>query len=87
MRKKIENYIQKWTTTVYLNDIPDEAPRRLEELNKVPSYRQICIAILKNDNSLKYLGFTPKVSNYYSLLKRKELEEKGIIPKQWRLDL
>lgn len=87
MKKKIENYIKKWTTTVYLNDLPDEAPRRLEELNKVPSYRQICIALLKNDCQLKSLGYTPKSSRYYSMLKRKELEEKGIIAKQWRLDL
>lgn len=87
MKKKIENYIKKWTTTVYLNDLPDEAPRRLEELHKVPSYRQICIALLKNDSQLKSLGYTPKSSRYYSMLKRKELEEKGIIAKQWRLDL
>lgn len=87
MKKKIENYIEKWTTTVYLNDLPDEAPKRLEELNKVPSYRQICIALLKTDYQLKSLGCTPKKSRYYSMLKRKELEEKGILAKQWRLDL
>lgn len=87
MKKKIENYIKKWITTVYLNDLPDEAPRRLEELNKVPSYKQICMALLKNDSQLKSLGYTPKSSRYYSMLKRKELEEKGIIAKQWRLDL
>jgi predicted phosphoadenosine phosphosulfate sulfurtransferase len=70
-----------------LNDLPDEAPRRLEELNKVPSYRQICIAILKNDKHLKTLGQSQPISKVYSQLKRKELEERGVIPKQWRLEL
>jgi len=87
MQKKVKDYIKKWTTTVYLNDIPDEAPRRLEELNKVPSYRQICIAILKNDKHLKTLGQSQPISKVYSQLKRKELEERGVIPKQWRLEL
>jgi len=70
-----------------LNDLPDEAPRRLEELHKVPSYRQICIAILKNDKYLKTLGQSQPVSKVYSQLKRKELEERGVIPKQWRLEI
>jgi predicted phosphoadenosine phosphosulfate sulfurtransferase len=87
MRKKVKEYIKKWTTTVYLNDLPDEAPRRLEELHKVPSYRQICIAILKNDKHLKTLGQSQPVSKVYSQLKRKELEERGVIPKQWRLEI
>ena len=87
MQKKVKDYIKKWTTTVYLNDLPDEAPRRLEELNKVPSYRQICIAILKNDKHLKTLGQSQPISKVYSQLKRKELEERGVIPKQWRLEL
>ena len=87
MRKKVKDYIQKWTTTVYLNDLPDEAPKRLEALNKVPSYRQICIAILKNDKHLKTLGLNQPTSKVYSQLKRKELEEIGSIPKQWRLDI
>jgi predicted phosphoadenosine phosphosulfate sulfurtransferase len=87
MQKKVRDYIKKWTTTVYLNDLPDEAPRRLEELNKVPSYRQICIAILKNDKHLKTLGQSQPISKVYSQLKRKELEERGVIPKQWRLEL
>lgn len=87
MKKKIEDYIIKWKTIAYFKDIPDKAPKRLEELKKVPSYRAICLAILKNDSQLKSLGFTPKSSRYYSMLKRKELEEKGIIAKQWRLDL
>jgi len=87
MKKKIISYIQKWKTTVYLNDIPDVAPKRLEELNKVPSYRQVAIAIMKNDNQLKTLGYSPPYSKVYDELKRSELESKGKIAKQFRLKL
>lgn len=58
----------------YPKDIPDEVPRVLETNNRAPSYRAIAIAILKNDSSLKSLGFTPKASKYYNELKRLEIE-------------
>jgi predicted phosphoadenosine phosphosulfate sulfurtransferase len=54
-----------------LNGIPDESP--IEIRDKVPSYKRIALAILTNDHSLKSLGFTPKHSKYYSLLKRIEI--------------
>jgi predicted phosphoadenosine phosphosulfate sulfurtransferase len=59
--------------------MPDEAPRRLEDHNKVGTYRLICIAILKNDVSLKTLGFNRQPCNLYTELKRAELLAKGRI--------
>ena len=44
------------------------------QLNLAPSYQAICNAILKNDHSLKYLGFTPVTSKYYMALKKIEIE-------------
>ena len=85
MRAKIEKYIRDWETNCYYNGIPDEVELRLEQLNKVPSYKQICKAILKND--LKQIGIIPKESKYYFELKRIELEEKGKIQKQYKLNL
>lgn len=64
----------------YSNGIPDEVPSRLMELRKAPSYKAICIAILKNDITLKSLGFQPKISKYYHILKSIELKDKT--PKQ-----
>lgn len=56
----------------------------MEELNIAPSYKAICISILKNDHQLKHLGFTPQKTNSYHELKRIEL---GIKSKQLKLNL
>ena len=74
MKEKILLYIKNWESCCYSNGIPDEAPRRLEVLQKAPSYKLICMAILRNDHSLKTLGFAPKVSKYYSAYKKIEIE-------------
>ena len=73
MKQKILAYIAKWEKQGYPDGIPDEADAKLESLGKVPSYRMICKAILKNDISLSSLGFTRQPSEVYSLLKRIEI--------------
>lgn len=74
MKDRIISYVKKWETQGYENGIPDEAPAKLEALNKVPSYRLICKAILSNDINLKALGFTPPISEAYYQLKKIEIE-------------
>jgi len=86
MKKKIKEYIKTWEERCYSNGVPDEAPIRLNQLNKVPSYKEIAIAILNNDHTLKSLGFEAKKSNYYHELKRIELaNRKDGKPKQLKL--
>jgi predicted phosphoadenosine phosphosulfate sulfurtransferase len=77
MKTKIKKYIQDWESKCYLNGIPDEVPLRLEQLNKVPSYKAIVRAIIKNDSTLKTLGFTLKKCNSYHELKRIELSQRN----------
>lgn len=72
-KAKILAYIAKWEKQGYPNGIPDEADAKLEGLGKVPSYRHICRAILKNDVSLSSLGFTRQPCESYSILKRIEI--------------
>jgi predicted phosphoadenosine phosphosulfate sulfurtransferase len=86
MKEKIIEYIKTWEQRCYFDGIPDEAPRELEVKNKVPSYRLICIAIMKNDTSLKTLGYGKQKSIYYSELKYIELSKQGKI-KQLKLNL
>lgn len=86
MKEKIQAYIAEWEKRCYSNGIPDEAPYELEIRNKVPSYRKICIAILKNDYPLKTLGFTPKKSKYYDAYKKIEIENRQK-NKQLKLEL
>ena len=76
MKKTIEKYIKDWETICYFNGIPETAPVRLEQLNKVPSCKAICRAILKNDFHLESLGFEKKKSYLYSSFKKVELQQR-----------
>ena len=82
---KINYFIRMWKRRCYKHDIPDGSP--VEIFDKVPSYERIVKAILSNDHQLKSLGFTPKESKYYGILKRKELILKGQIKKSTQLNL
>lgn len=73
MRNKIEIYIKAWKQKGYSEDIPDDIPNRLMELNLAPSYKAIALAILKNDHSLKDLGFAPQKTQSYHILKKIEI--------------
>jgi len=86
MKQKIMDYIKTWESRCYFDGIPDEAPYELEIRNKVPSYRKICYAILKNDYSLKTLGFDQKKSIYYNHFKKIEIESRLNV-KQLKLNL
>ncbi len=73
MREKILAWIAKWEKQGYPNGLPDEADAKLEALGKVPSYRVICKAILKNDVALSSLGYTRAPCEAYSAIKRIEI--------------
>lgn len=73
MINNIISYLNLWTKRGYPDGIPDEVPIRLNQLNKAPSYKAICIAILNNDVALQKLGMNVKKSKYYHELKRIEL--------------
>ena len=87
MYKKIRGYIQKWERRCYPKGIPDEVAVRLEQLNKAPSYKQICITIMKNDTLLQTLGFSRTKCKAYNELKKAELIERGVIKPDQQLKL
>ena len=76
MKTKIKNYVSNFEKKGYENGIPDEAPLRLDQLNKVPSYKAIVRAILKNDLSLKTLGISTEKCTQYHELKRIEISQR-----------
>ncbi|MFZ9296075.1 MAG: hypothetical protein ACO259_07705 [Bacteroidia bacterium] len=80
MREVVNQYIQGWRKKGYTNDIPDEVPKRIDVLNKAPSYKRIAISILKND--IIDLGYTPQKTMYYDLIKYNELMNRAIKNKQ-----
>jgi predicted phosphoadenosine phosphosulfate sulfurtransferase len=85
MKQKITEYIRTWEKRCYHNGIPDEAPAVLEQLNKVPSYRKICLAILRNDITLSSLGYSKPICKSYVLLKRIEIDARPQANRQLKL--
>mgnify|MGYP003652065900 CR=1 FL=1 len=85
VHEKINKYIKEWEERCYPNGIPDEAPINLKD--KVPSYKSICLALLKNDMNLTSLGYSPKYTKYYSVLKRIEIDARNTKFKQLKLKL
>ena len=79
MRRKVQRYVRAWERRGYPAGIPDEVPERLMQLGLAPSYKAVCIAILKNDHSMQSLGFTPRPSPWYTALKRIELSARGVV--------
>lgn len=64
-KNKIAVYLQWYKTRGYPENIPDEAPRKLETANKVPSWRRICKTLLRNDYWCRNIGFSPTKSAAY----------------------
>lgn len=77
MKEKINQYINKWKGQGYESGIPDKVPDILADLNLAPSYRAIALCILRNDHTLKGLGFSPPgESDWYHVFKKIELSER-----------
>ena len=86
-KEKIRTYIDEWQKKGYTRGIPDEAPFELEKRGLVPSYRMICIAIMKNPNNLESLGFQREKCDIYQEIKREEIYNRKTKYKQLKLFL
>lgn len=83
-KDKIAVYLKWYRDRGYINGIPDEGYYRLEQLGKIPAWRQIAKNLLKNDWYCQTLGFgVTKSSNYekYKKLMSKRRKEWGIYSK------
>ncbi len=63
---KIVLWVKWWQERGYADGIPDEAPAELETYRKVPSWRRVCKALLRNDFWAKGLGFSQHKSRAYT---------------------
>jgi predicted phosphoadenosine phosphosulfate sulfurtransferase len=72
---KIVIFQHWWMERGYPDGIPDEAPYELEADRKVPSWRRVCKALLRNDYWCKGMSFTQHRSDayqkYLDLMKRR----------------
>ena len=77
MVQKIREWIADWEQKGYPHGIPDEADAVLEKLGKVPSYRRVRFAILKNDIVLQTLGYSKPSCEAYNQIKKAEIAARG----------
>lgn len=81
-RNKIAVFLRWWEGRGYPQCIPDEADAEQEATRKVPSWRRICKALLRNDYWCKGLSFSQHKSEayckYLKLMERRRREWKLI---------
>lgn len=74
---RFKDHIKGWRKRGYKGDIPDSAPRELENKHWVPSWRRLCKVLLRNDWWCKGLGMTqpksPAYAKFMEMKKRKAL--------------
>ena len=77
-KNKIAKYLFWYRNRGYERGIPDYVDKDLESKGKVPSWRRICKALLRNDYWCKTIGFSPTksiaYSKYLNLMRRKRKE-------------
>jgi predicted phosphoadenosine phosphosulfate sulfurtransferase len=74
---KFRMFIKGWKGRGY-EEIPDEAPRVLENAMWAPSYRRLCKVLLRNDWWCKGLGLTqPKSEAYHKYLELMKEKKAG----------
>ena len=73
---RFKDHIKGWRKRGYHGDIPDSAPRELENKHWVPSWRRLCKVLLRNDWWCKGLGMTqPKSLAYAKFLEIKKAQK------------
>lgn len=75
--KRFRSFIKGWQGRGYV-EIPDEAPKTLEDKHWAPSWRRMCKVLLRNDWWCKGLGLTqPKSAAYGKFLEMKKEKAKN----------
>jgi len=64
-RNKIAVFLKWWSDRGYPNGIPDEGEAKKEAERKIPSWKRICKALLRNDYWCKGLSFSQHKSAAY----------------------
>ncbi len=79
---KIAVFLKWWETRGYPNGIPDVADVKDEAARKVPSWRRVCKALLRNDYWCKGLSFSqtkPAAYEKYMKIMKKRRQQWGLI--------
>lgn len=71
--ERFKDHLKGWRKRGYNGEIPDSAPRDLENKQWVPSWRRLCKVLLRNDWWCKSLGMTQPKSQAW--IKYKEMKK------------
>jgi predicted phosphoadenosine phosphosulfate sulfurtransferase len=74
LTSRIASYIETWERRCYLTGIPDSLPPKVASSGRAPCYKMLATAILRNDFTLKCLGFSGPMSEYYEGLRAAKAE-------------
>lgn len=67
--ERFKDHIKGWRKRGYMGEIPDSAPRELENSQWVPSWRRLCKVLLRNDWWCKGLGMVQPKSPAWNKFK------------------
>ena len=73
---KINNYIQVWESRCYSEGLPDEIPALLAATLRVPSYKAIAVAILRNN--VNEVGYSVGTTDICEQLRRSQLNQRTL---------
>lgn len=77
-KNKVAVYVKWYRERGYPDGIPDEGDYRLEQLGKIPAWRQIAKTLLRNDWYCKTLGFgitkSSAYTKYMDLMRKRRVE-------------
>lgn len=73
---RFRSFIKGWRSRGY-TELPDEAPKILEDQQWAPSYRRLCKVLLRNDWWCKGLGLTQPKSDAYARYLEIKKEKRG----------
>ena len=83
LTQRVADYIATWEARCYSAGIPDETLAKLARANRVPSYRAIAIAILRNDHQLHSLGFAERPNALVTELLRQRAAQESPQTSLW----
>ena len=73
--ERIKEYLAVWRSRCYSKDIPDSVPGKVMKSMRAPSYQAVAMCLLRNDHKFHGLGFSPKVSDWYGILKAEQIDK------------
>lgn len=70
IKEKVQRYVSVWERRCYSDGLPEEVNSKLMASQRVPSYKSVALAILKNDHGLQSLGLSKPKDELYKQVKK-----------------